>query len=310
MTRALTHRGPDDEGFFEGDRVSLGFRRLSVIDLETGAQPIVDEERSLAIILNGEIYNFRELRRELEGKGHQFRSTGDALAVWDGRRHELYLARDRFGIKPLYLCRNGDGLAFASELRSLRAGGFPEAPRHDVLQLRHYLAYGYLSPEGGPFESVRSLPPATILTVDAEGRERFSAYWSPPAPGEPCSVPDQVVDHTREVLENSVGRQLVADVPVGVFLSGGLDSSTVSALARRKVSGLLQTFSVGFEGPDAISELPAAREIALYLDQRSPRADDGSRGGGPGPRADPRWPRYAAGRSDRDPHLVYVTPRP
>ena len=289
MTHALTHRGPDDDGFFDGDGVSLGFRRLSVIDLATGEQPIFDEERSLAIILNGEIYNFRELRRELEGRGHQFRSTGDvevvlrlwaeegpeclqrlngmfAVAVWDGRRHELYLARDRFGIKPLYLCRDGDGLAFASELRGLRAGGFPEALRFDALQLRHYLAYGYLSPEGGPLDGVESLPPATILTVDAEGQERLSTYWSPPAPGEPCSFPDQVVERMREVLESSVGRQLVADVPVGVFLSGGLDSSTLSALARRHVSGSLQTFSVGFEGPDAVSELPAAREIARHLE--------------------------------------------
>lgn len=289
MTRALTHRGPDDEGLYDSDRVSLGFRRLSVIDLETGEQPIVDDERSLAIVLNGEIYNFRELRRELEGKGHHFRSTGDvevvlrlwaeegpeclrrlngmfALAVWDGRRHELYLARDRFGIKPLYLSRDGDRLAFASELRSLRAGGFPETPRLDVLQLRHYLAYGYLSPEGAPFEGVESLPPATLLTIDAKGRERTSTYWSPPKPGESCTVPGQIVEHMREVLESSVGRQLVADVPVGVFLSGGLDSSTVSALARRKVSGALQTFSVGFEGPDAVSELPAAREIARYLE--------------------------------------------
>lgn len=288
MTRSLTHRGPDDEGFFDDDRVSLGFRRLSVIDLETGEQPILDLDRSLAIVLNGEVYNFRELRRELEGKGHQFRTTGDvevvlrlwaeegpeclrrlngmfAVAVWDAGRRELSLARDRFGIKPLYLCREGDELAFASELRSLRAGGYPSAPRLDELQLRHYLAYGYLSPEGAPFESVQSLPPATLLTIDAEGRERRSNYWSPPKPGESFTVPGQIVDHMREVLESSVGRQLVADVPVGVFLSGGLDSSTVSALARRKVSGALQTFSVGFEGPDAVSELPAAREVADYV---------------------------------------------
>jgi asparagine synthase (glutamine-hydrolysing) len=289
MTSALTHRGPDDEGFFDDEWVSLGFRRLSVIDLETGEQPIVDEERSLVIVLNGEIYNFRDLRRELEARGHRFRSTGDvevvlrlwadegpeclrrlngmfALAVWDGRRRELYLARDRFGIKPLYLCRAGEGLAFASELRGLRAGGFPGAPRLDLLQLRHYLAYGYLSPEGAPFEGVDSLPPATILTVDADGHERIETYWKPPAPGEPRAVSGLIVEHMREVLENSVGRQLVADVPVGVFLSGGLDSSTVSALARRSVSGPLRTFSVGFEGPDAVSELPAAREIARHLD--------------------------------------------
>jgi asparagine synthase (glutamine-hydrolysing) len=318
MTRALTHRGPDDEGFFDDDRLSLGFRRLSVIDLETGEQPIVDGERSLAIILNGEIYNFRELRQDLEARGHRFRSTGDvevvlrlwaeegpeclqrlngmfALAVWDGRRRELYLARDRFGIKPLYLCRSGDGLAFASELRSLRAGEFPEAPSLDELQLRHYLAYGYLSPDGAPFERVESLPPATLLTIDAEGRERRSTYWTPPPPVGPQSVPGQVVEHLREVLESAVERQLVADVPVGVFLSGGLDSSTVSALAGHKVSGPLRTFSVG--------DRPLPR-------QRSPRADDGSRGGGAGPRTDHRRPRYASCRSDRDPDLVHVAPRP
>jgi len=289
MTRALTHRGPDDEGFFDDDRVSLGFRRLAVLDLETGEQPIIDTDRRLAIVLNGEIYNFRGLRLELESKGHQFRSTGDvevvlrlwaeegpeclrrlngmfALAVWDGRRRELFLARDRFGIKPLYLCRGGDGLAFASEFRSLRAGGFPETTRLDELQLRHYLAYGYLSPEGAPFEGVQSLPPATILTVDSDGRERLDIYWKPPAPDESSSVPRRVVDRLRDALEGSVGRQLVADVPVGVFLSGGLDSSTLSAIAHRRVSGPLRTFSVGFEGPDAVSELPAAREIAHYLD--------------------------------------------
>ena len=289
MTRALTHRGPDDEGFFDDEGVSLGFRRLSVIDLETGEQPIVDEERRLAIVLNGEIYNFRDLRRDLMARGHHFRSTGDvevvlrmwaeegpsclqrlngmfALAVWDGGCRKLHLARDRFGIKPLYLFREGGGLAFASELRSLRAGGFPGAPRIDVLQLQHYLSYGYLSPEGAPLEGVQSLPPATILTVDAEGSERLTIYWTPPAPRDSHSIPHRVADRLRGALENSVGRQLVADVPVGVFLSGGLDSSTLSAIAARRVSRPLRTFSVGFEGPDAVSELPAAREIADFLE--------------------------------------------
>ena len=289
MTRALTHRGPDDDGFFDDVGVSLGFRRLSVIDLETGEQPIFDEERSLAIVLNGEIYNFRELRRDLEARGHRFRSTGDvevvlrlwaeegpdclrhlngmfALAVWDGRRHELYLARDRFGIKPLYICHDGDELAFASELRSLRAGGFPKTPRLDELQLRHYLAYGYLSPEGGPFEGLQSLPPGTILTADPDGRERLDIYWKPPEPEQFSSIPRRIVDRLGDVLKASVGRQLVADVPVGVFLSGGLDSSTLSAVANGRADGRLQTFSVGFEGPDAVSELPAAREIADFLD--------------------------------------------
>jgi asparagine synthase (glutamine-hydrolysing) len=288
MTRALTHRGPDDEGFFDDDEVSLGFRRLSVIDLETGQQPIVLDEPPLVIVLNGEIYNFRELRRELEGKGHRFRSTGDvevvlrlwaeegaacverlngmfALCVWDRARRRLHLARDRFGIKPLYLCRDGSSLAFASELRALEAGGMPAASRLDQAGLRHYLAYGYLSPEGAPLEDVNSLPPATMLTVDADGSERHDTFWEPPAPGGPHAIPDRIVDRLHHVLDEAVDRQLVADVPVGVFLSGGLDSSTLSALARPRVSGALRTFSVGFEGPDAVSELPAAREIADHL---------------------------------------------
>ncbi len=173
MTAALVHRGPDDDGFFDDDAVTLGFRRLAVIDLETGQQPIVLPERRLAIVLNGEIYNFRELREELRSKGHRFRSSGDvevvlrlwaeegpdclrrlngmfALAVWDGVARKLYLARDRFGIKPLYVCREAGALAFASELRALRAGGFPRAPQFDLEELRHFLTFGYLSPWGAP----------------------------------------------------------------------------------------------------------------------------------------------------------------
>jgi asparagine synthase (glutamine-hydrolysing) len=288
MTKAFTHRGPDDEGFFEDELVSLGFRRLAVIDLETGQQPIALDRPRLVIVLNGEIYNFRELRRELESRGHRFRSTGDvevvlrlwaeegpgclrrlngmfALAVWDGEREELHLARDRFGIKPLYLCRDGGALAFASEIRSLRAGGFPSSSRLDPIQLRHYLAYGYVSPRGALLENVRSLPPATLLTVAANGGERLRTYWAPPTPADLRPVPDQTDERLRTELEDAVARQLVADVPVGVFLSGGLDSSTLSALAQKRVGGGLQTFSVGFKGPGAVSELPAAREIADHL---------------------------------------------
>jgi len=289
MTRALVHRGPDDEGFFDDEEITLGFRRLAVIDLETGQQPIVDKERRLAIVLNGEIYNFRELREELRQRGHRFRTRGDvevvlrlwaeegeaclerlngmfALAVWDGERKILYLARDRFGIKPLYLCREGGRLAFASELRALRAGGFPAAPRLDGVQLRHYLAFGYLAPDGAPLTGVRSLPPASILAVNAEGGETLTTYWRPPQGGERGAVPDGIAKMLRTELASAVDRQLVADVPVGVFLSGGLDSSTLCTLARSRVSGSLRTFSVGFEGLKAVSELPYAREVAEFLD--------------------------------------------
>ncbi len=288
MTTTLVHRGPDDEGMFDDDPVTFGFRRLAVIDIETGRQPIVLPERRLAIVLNGEIYNFRELRHELRAKGHRFSSSGDvevvlrlwaeegagclrrlngmfAMAVWDGDRRRLYLARDRFGIKPLFLWRGEQELAFASELRALRAGGCPPSPQLDPLQLRHYLAYGYLSPQGAPLGGVRSLPPASLLEITPDGREQQSTYWEPPQPEKADIATDELVDNLRGALDRAVARQLVADVPVGVFLSGGLDSSTLSTLARGNVAGSLRTFSVGFEGPDAVSELPGAREVATYL---------------------------------------------
>ena len=288
MTRALIHRGPDDEGYFEDGPVALGFRRLAVIDLETGQQPIVLPDRRLVIVLNGEIYNFRELRRELEGEGCIFATKGDvevvlhlwaregadclqrlngmfALAVWDGERRTLYLARDRFGIKPLYLCRENGVLAFASEIGALRAGGFPAGLRLDRAELRHYLAFGFSSPEGVALGGVRSVPPATVLELRENGDETTHRYWDPPCPEDSVRAHPAVVTELRDRLEDAIRRQLVADVPVGVFLSGGLDSSTLSALARPVVSGPLRTFSVGFGEPGAVSELGAAREVAEFL---------------------------------------------
>jgi len=288
MTRQLIHRGPDDEGFFDDADVSMGFRRLSVIDLETGQQPIVLEDARAAIVLNGEIYNFRELRAELEAKGHRFRSKGDvevvlrlfaeegidclarlngifALALWDGRERVLHLARDRFGIKPLIWCREGRRWAFASELRALLAGGFPTRPKLDPAELRHYLALGYPSPGGTLLDGVRAVPPGSVLSIDVRGEERLRPYWRSPEPEQRVVVPTDAAERLCGLLAGAVERQLVADVPVGVFLSGGVDSSTVSAFAKRAVSGPLQTFSVGFEGPGAVSELPAARLVAENL---------------------------------------------
>jgi asparagine synthase (glutamine-hydrolysing) len=288
MTRRLIHRGPDDEGFFDDEVVSLGFRRLSVIDLETGQQPIVLSDGRAAIVLNGEIYNYRELRSELEAKGYRFRSRGDvevvlrlfddegigclerlngmfALALWDGRERVLHLARDRFGIKPLFWCREGHRIAFASELRALLAGGFPAQPELDCVELRHYLALGYPSAGGSLLEGVQAVPPGSVLSINTGGGETLRFYWQPPEPEERATVPADAPEQLRAVLAAAVERQLVADVPVGVFLSGGVDSSTVSALAKRAVSGPLRTFSVGFEGPGAVSELPAARAVAAHL---------------------------------------------
>jgi len=288
MAGALVHRGPDDEGYYNHDEISLGFRRLSVIDLETGQQPIVLEDNRTAIVLNGEVYNFRELRDELEARGHAFRSRGDvevvlrlfaeegigclarlngmfALALWDGREQVLHLARDRFGIKPLYWCRERGKIGFASEIRALLAGGFPSCRDLDPAELRHYLALGYSSPGGTVLRDVRSVAPASVLSIDADGNATSTPYWRPPEISVEQPVDRDLAERLRRTLADAVERQLVADVPVGIFLSGGVDSSTVSALAKTAVSSPLRTFSVGFEGPGAVSELSAARFVANHL---------------------------------------------
>ena len=286
MSRALAHRGPDDQGAYADEVISLGFRRLAVIDLETGQQPIRLEGDAAVIILNGEIYNYRELRRELEGR-HTFRSKGDvevvlrlyaeegircvsrlngmfALAIWDRRSRTLYLARDRFGIKPLFLHRNSGALVFASELGALLAGGSPARPTLNRLELHHYLYQKHPSPGGSILEGVRSLLPGTILETGPRGEREYS-YWDPPrfVPG--SGELRDPIPRLEERLRAAAVRQLVADVPVGVFLSGGLDSSTLTALVRQVEAGPVRTFSVGFRGPGAVSELPQARETARHL---------------------------------------------
>ena len=287
MTEALAHRGPDDRGAYDDPDVSLGFRRLAVIDLSTGQQPIRLEDDRAVIVLNGEIYNYRELRRELEPR-HAFHSKGDvevvlklyaeegigclarldgmfALALWDREKKTLYLARDRFGIKPLYLCREGPRIGFASELGSMLAGGLPENVRLDRLQLRHYLYQKYTSPEASILEGVSSLPPATVLEVGPAG-ERSFRYWEPPPVGSRRSSDRQAVERLGTLLEEAVERQLVADVPVGLFLSGGIDSGTLAALvARGRGGGGVRTFSVGFDSPEVANELTHAAELAAEL---------------------------------------------
>ena len=288
MVEALRHRGPDDDGWWSDGPVSLGFRRLAVIDLETGQQPIVLEDGSGVLVLNGEIYNFRELRAGLEARGARFRSRGDvevaarllamdgleaiarldgmfALAWYDRRRDVLALARDRFGVKPLFVCRDDGATAFASEERALLAGGFPARRQLDRVALRHVLAYGYPPPDRTALGGVRPVPPATVVEIGGDGGERSWAYCEPPEASDATPTFGDARDRLRTALEASVTAQLVADVPVGVFLSGGVDSSTVAAFAAPRVSGALRTFSVGFEGPNAVSELPAARQVATAL---------------------------------------------
>ena len=285
MTRALAHRGPDAEAYFEDEDIVLGFRRLAVIDLATGDQPIVMPESGAVIALNGEIYNFRELRGELEGE-QRFRTRGDAevalrllvsrgmaavtrldgmfaVALWQPREKKLYLVRDRFGIKPLYVWQEGDTVAFASEVGALLAGGFPPRRRLDLVSLRHFLDQKYVPPHRSIVAGVRALPPAAVFEVTPEGAKSW-VYWRPPAPRAPVHASNPAED-VAERLRAAAARQLVADVPVGVFLSGGVDSSLVTALAQKAAGRPLEAFTVSFADGKGWDEAPAARRAAAHL---------------------------------------------
>lgn len=299
MTAALTHRGPDDEGFLWGDprapRVALGIRRLSIIDLRGGHQPIWNEARDVAVVLNGEIYNFRELRRTLELCGHRFATQSDteilvhaweewgedslneirgmfAFALLDLRKRYattpiLFLARDPLGIKPLYYTQTPGGFAFASEVRALLAAGMtPRQVSPDALT--SYLLFGSVGEPVTLIDGVYSLPPGHHMVLHVPERRRMPRgrpWWDPqrsPAardPKKPRDLP-AAARCLRPLLEDAVRSHLVADVPVGMFLSSGLDSSAIAALASRAEAGL-HSFTVAFP-ESADDEAPLARRIA------------------------------------------------
>lgn len=290
MAAAIAHRGPDDEGFFHAEAdhgawcIGLAHRRLAIIDLAAGHQPIGNEDGSVQIVFNGEIYNFQDLRAELEAAGHRFATHSDtetivhayeqwgedcvarlrgmfAFALWDGSRQRLVLARDRFGKKPLYLCEQGGDLLFGSEVKSLlRWPGL--RPGVDAGAVRDYLAYRYVPGPATLFAGVRKLMPG-CLAVWERGRLRERRYHRPPD-GDPRAavpLPDDPVGAFMEKLEEAVRIRMVSDVPFGAFLSGGLDSSAVVALMSRHSSQPVKTFSVGFSESN-YTELPYARAIA------------------------------------------------
>ena len=280
MSATLVHRGPDSSGEFSDDTVALAARRLSIIDLETGDQPIANEDGTLHVVQNGEIYNYRELRGELERTGHRFRTHGDtevllhlyeehgdgfaarlrgmfALAIWDAPRRRLLLARDRFGIKPLYY-RDADGeLAFASELRALPRGEI------DLDALEAFLAFNSIPAPLTIFREVRKLPAGHLLVWE-DGRVRLERFARPaPVPVDELRDDDEaeLVEELRSRLRDSVCAHLVSDVPVGVLLSGGVDSALLAALAAEESSEPLRTFSIGFE-ERSFDELADARRVA------------------------------------------------
>ena len=284
MTDEMVHRGPDEEGFFiEADRgVALGMRRLSIIDVTTGQQPVYTEDRSIVCVLNGEIYNFRALREELEAKGHVFKSSGDtevlahlyeeyglecvrhlrgmfAFAIWDARMETLVLARDRLGKKPLYYAEHDGRLSFASELAALMT--LPRMSRDvDPVAVDLYLTHSYIPAPHSIFSAVRKLPAAHLMTV-RRGRVKIDRYWTIEE-CEPLEASrEEWVVRLREALKEAVRLRLVSDVPLGCFLSGGVDSSSVVALMSQLSGTHVRTFSIGFAESE-FSELAYARTVA------------------------------------------------
>jgi asparagine synthase (glutamine-hydrolysing) len=285
MSGRLVHRGPDDEGLFCEGPVALAARRLSIIDLAHGHQPIENEDGSAVVVQNGEIYNHRELRRELEGRGHRFATDcdtevivhayeqwGDAflerlrgmfgIALWDKRRRRLLLARDRFGIKPLYYRHVGGELSFASELKAMHEQpGFSREIDPDAVAA--YLAFNSIPAPLTIFKEARKLPPGHLLTWEGGAVElrRFARPGPVPVDETRRGPEADLAAELREVLDDSIRAHLVADVPVGVLLSGGVDSGGIAALASRHVSEPLRTFSIGFE-EEGFDELSRARLVA------------------------------------------------
>ncbi len=290
MGRAIAHRGPDGEGFWREPGVGLVHRRLAIIDLTGGAQPLGNEDGSVQVAFNGEIYNFQELRAGLEARGHRFRTRSDtevlvhlyeeegerlaerlrgmfAFAIWDRARRQLLLARDRLGIKPLYVYRDAEKLLFGSELKAILA--HPGVRREiDVEALEDYLAFGMVPGARAIFRNAEKLPPAHVLTARADDLGRAPRrYWQLRFEADHGREVSEWVDAVRAKLDEAVRLHLIADVEVGAFLSGGLDSSVVVGLGAGQSGGPLHTFSVGFE-EESFSELPFAREVSARFGTR------------------------------------------
>ena len=287
MVDAIRHRGPDDLGTHVAEGVALGVRRLSIVDVDGGHQPFSNEDGSVWAIQNGELYNHVDVRERLANDGHRFQSRCDTeilphlyerhgercfeelrgmfgIAIWDGRRRRAVLGRDRLGIKPLYYAVAGDLLVFASELKSVLASGLIE-PELDYEAIDAYLAFGFIPAPRSPIVQVAKLPPGHLLIADPAG-VRVQRYWEFPEPAPVTGLTlDEWADGLLEQLDESVRLRLMADVPVGAMLSGGLDSSLIAALMARHSGGAVKTFSVGFREAGDANELADARHVANVL---------------------------------------------
>jgi asparagine synthase (glutamine-hydrolysing) len=285
MCDQIRYRGPDDDGYHLDGGCGLGMRRLSIIDLNTGHQPISNEDGAIWVVFNGEIYNFQELRADLIRAGHRFKTASDtetlihlyeeegtagisklrgmfAYAIWDSRDRSLLLVRDRFGKKPLYFAILPEGLYFGSELKCLRVAGVPLEIDREALRL--YFQFNYIPDPWSPFQAIRKLAPGGWLRYHASGKAEEGRYWKLPAPAEQASAgftePD-AREQLRDTFDEAVRMRLIADVPLGAFLSGGIDSSSVVASMAMQTKEPVKTFSIGFEEPE-FNELPLAALVA------------------------------------------------
>jgi asparagine synthase (glutamine-hydrolysing) len=286
MCQSIVHRGPDDEGIFVKDGAGLGVRRLSIIDVAGGHQPVFNEDNTICVVYNGEIYNFRELRLELESRGHRFSTQADtevivhlyeemgsecvhklrgmfAFAIYDIRHQRLLLARDRLGIKPLHYAFAGGRLLFASEIKSILAVA-PELATLDQPALGQYFYCGYIADPATAYLPIKKLPPAHILEFH-EGEVSIREYWDlPEYSAQPPGSEEECIEELEYRLAEAVRVRLVADVPLGALLSGGTDSSTVVALMTRASSRPVKTFSIGFQQSD-FDEAPYARLVSEHF---------------------------------------------
>ena len=289
MTRTLVHRGPDDDGYHVDGPLGFGFRRLSIIDLAGGHQPMSDAEESVWVVFNGEIYNFEDLRHELEGYGHGFRTKSDTevivhgykqwgddvlnrldgmfgLAIWDARRRRLVLARDRFGIKLIYYRIDGGRVDFGSEIRAVRAA-MPDRPEIDAASLNLFLRYRYTPSPYTIFRDIRKLPPGTKLTFENGSYELSRWYRYRPRPFATPKALDEAAEELQALYAAAVRRHLISDVPVGLLLSGGIDSALLLALMNGHGSAW-PTYTIGYGASFADDELADAAATAQALGSR------------------------------------------
>ncbi|MGB2621049.1 MAG: asparagine synthase (glutamine-hydrolyzing), partial [Candidatus Acidiferrum sp.] len=284
MADTIRHRGPDDEGYYVAGQIGLGFRRLSIIDLQSGHQPLSNEDGSIWIVFNGEIYNYQDLRASLQSKGHVFKTQTDtevivhlyeefgpgcleklrgmfAFAIWDGNAKTLFLARDRVGIKPLYYSLSGSSITFASEIKAILVD--PSLNKQILPEvIDRFLTFGYLPGEETLLKGVHKLAPGHYLLI-RDGKSELKRYWDLKFtdPYRSKNIDDAETDLIN-LLGETVGLHMIADVPVGVLLSGGVDSTGVLSFAVDATNKKVSSFTVGFSGEDVADERPYARLAA------------------------------------------------